>query len=109
MFLWLGDNIYADSDQPDALVDLYARGRTVERLEPLLRSVPQLATWDDHDFGYNDSEGRSAYKAQSLRVFRSLRANTSYGEYDNTGVNFPQHSGAGETFHPACRTHTDTP
>src|SRR3546814_12661144 len=82
MFLWLGDNIYADSDQPDALVDLYARGRTVERLEPLLRSVPQLATWDDHDFGYNDSDGRSAYKAQSLPVFRSFWANPSYGESD---------------------------
>src|SRR3546814_20559012 len=88
MFLWLGDNIYADSDQPDALVDLYARGRTVERLEPLLRSVPQLATWDDHDFGYNASAGRSASKAQSLRVFPSLRAHPSYGASDKPAVYF---------------------
>src|SRR3546814_7724474 len=30
MFLWLVDNIYAVSDQPDTMVDLYDRGRTVE-------------------------------------------------------------------------------
>src|SRR3546814_820894 len=50
MWLWRGDNICADSDQPGALVDLYAGGRTVERLEPLLRSLPQRAPWDDRDF-----------------------------------------------------------
>src|SRR3546814_5834585 len=42
MFLWLGDNIYADSDQPDALVDLYARGRRsaehTSELQSLMRN-----------------------------------------------------------------------
>lgn len=77
MFLWLGDNIYADSDQPAALADLYGRGRVVPSLEPLLRSVPQLATWDDHDFGYNDSDGRSPFKADALRIFKRFWANPS--------------------------------
>ncbi|WP_036135977.1 alkaline phosphatase D family protein [Luteimonas mephitis] len=107
MFLWLGDNIYADSDQANALVDLYARGRSVERLEPLLRSVPQLATWDDHDFGYNDSDGRSTSKAQSLRVFRSFWANPAYGERDNPGVYFRQHYGGVDFFVLDGRYHRD--
>jgi alkaline phosphatase D len=36
-FLWLGDNIYADSDDPGAITALYGQSRTVERLEPFLR------------------------------------------------------------------------
>ena len=98
MFLWLGDNIYADSDQPAALADLYGRGRVVERLEPLLRSTPQLATWDDHDFGYNDSDGRSPYKAASLQVFRNFWANPAYGEPGNPGVYFKQVYGGVDFF-----------
>lgn len=98
MFFWLGDNIYADSDQPDALADLYGRGRVVERLEPLLRSVPQLATWDDHDFGFNASDGGSPVKDESLAVFRQYWANPSYGEDDNPGTYFRQHYGGVDFF-----------
>jgi len=98
MFFWLGDNIYADSDQPATLADLYGRGRVVERLEPFLRSTPQLATWDDHDFGYNDSDGRSPYKAQSLQVFKNFWANPGYGEAGNPGVYFSQHYGGVDFF-----------
>lgn len=98
MFFWLGDNIYADSDQPSALADMYGRGRVVERLEPLLRTTPQLATWDDHDFGYNDSDGRSPFKQASLQVFRNFWANPSYGEPGNPGVYFKQHYGGVDFF-----------
>jgi alkaline phosphatase D len=97
-FIWLGDNIYADSDQPAALSDLYGRGRIVERLEPLLRTTPQLATWDDHDFGYNDSDGESPFKAEALQVFKNYWANPAYGEADNPGVYFVQHYGGVDFF-----------
>lgn len=107
MFLWLGDNIYADSDQRAALVDLYGRGRVVERLEPFLRSTPQLATWDDHDFGYNDSDGRNPFKAQSLAVFRNFWANPGYGEKENPGVYFKQHYGGVDFFVLDGRYHRD--
>lgn len=107
LFLWLGDNIYADSDTTAALVDLYGRGRAVERLEPLLRSVPQLATWDDHDFGYNDSDRLSPFKAESLRLFRSFWANPAYGEEDNPGVYFRQHYGGVDFFVLDGRYHRD--
>jgi len=98
LFLWLGDNIYGDSDQPAVLTDLYARGRAVPNLEPLLRSVPQLATWDDHDFGYNDSDGLSPFKCESLRIFKRFWANPDYGEADNPGVYFKQHYGGVDFF-----------
>ncbi len=106
-FIWLGDNIYGDSDWADGLVDLYARGRNVERLEPLLRSTPQIATWDDHDFGYNDSAGSNPFKADSLRIFRSFWANPSYGEADNPGVYFRQQYGGVDFFVLDGRYHRD--
>ncbi|WP_146907091.1 alkaline phosphatase D family protein [Arenimonas daejeonensis] len=107
LFFWLGDNIYADSDNVEALVDLYGRGRAVERLEPFLRSTPQLATWDDHDFGYNDSDGDNPFKAESLRVFRNFWANPSYGESNNPGVYFKQHYGGVDFFVLDGRYHRD--
>ncbi|MCA0395024.1 MAG: alkaline phosphatase D family protein [Proteobacteria bacterium] len=107
MFLWLGDNIYADSDQPAALTDLYARGRVVPSLEPLLRSVPQLATWDDHDFGYNDSDGLSPFKADALRIFKRFWANPSYGQANDPGVYCRQHYGGVDFFILDGRYHRD--
>lgn len=98
LFFWLGDNIYGDSDQASALMDLYSRGRTVERLQPLIRSTPQFAIWDDHDFGYNDSDGRSPFKQTSLDVFKRVWANPSYGEADNPGVYFKQTYGGVDFF-----------
>jgi alkaline phosphatase D len=108
MFLWLGDNIYADSDQPAAITDLYARGRTVPSLEPLLRSVPQLATWDDHDFGYNDSDRHSPFREQSLRLFNRFWANPSSGEPGNPGVYCKQHYGGVDFFILDGRYHRDS-
>jgi alkaline phosphatase D len=97
MFFWLGDNIYADTVDSAATSDLYSRQRTVESLEPLLRSTPQLATWDDHDFGFNDSDGSNPFKQEALRLFRSYWANPSYGSGGLPGVWF-KHSYGGVDF-----------
>ncbi|MFV3127202.1 alkaline phosphatase D family protein [Niveispirillum sp. KHB5.9] len=107
LFFWLGDNIYGDSDEPAALAELYGRGRLVRRLEPLLRSKPQLAIWDDHDFGYNGSDGTSPYKDASLKLFRNFWANPSYGAADNPGVYFKQSYGGVDFFFLDGRYHRD--
>lgn len=88
LFLWLGDNIYADSEAPEAIADEYRRQRAVRSMQPLIRTTPQLAIWDDHDFGYNNSDGTSPYKAASLETFRHYWANPSYGLPDTPGVFF---------------------
>ena len=98
LFLWLGDNVYADSDSVGSLVDLYSHGRAVDRLVPLLRSTPHLATWDDHDFAFNDSDRHNPVRAQALQVFKAFWANPSYGEADNPGVYFRQSYGGVDFF-----------
>lgn len=107
LFFWLGGNIYADSDQPQAMADLYRRGRNVRSLEPLLCSVPQLAIWDDHDFAYNDSDAGNPIKAESLALFRHYWANPAFGEDGAPGVYFRQHYGGVDFFFLDGRYHRD--
>ena len=88
LFVWLGDNIYGDSERPELLAEEYRRQRNVAALEPLLASVPQIATWDDHDFGLNNADRTYSARADSLRVFRNYWANPASGLPDTPGVFF---------------------
>ena len=49
LFLWIGDNIYGDTLDPDILREEYRRQLDVPGLQPLLHNTPHLAVWDDHD------------------------------------------------------------
>ncbi|RYD64707.1 MAG: hypothetical protein EOP58_09015, partial [Sphingomonadales bacterium] len=109
LFLWLGDNIYADSDMEAAFTDNYARQRAVSSLQPLLRSVPQLATWDDHDFGYNDSDGANPAKSMTLKLFKRWWANPSAGTADTPGIFFRHSFGPIDIFMLDGRYHRDSP
>jgi len=88
LFVWLGDNIYGDSERPELLAEEYRRQRNVAALEPLLVSVPQIATWDDHDFGLNNADRTYSARSDSLRVFRSYWANPASGLPETPGVFF---------------------
>lgn len=109
LFLWLGDNIYADSDAEPAFTDLYARQRNVDSLQPLLRSVPQLAIWDDHDFGYNDSDSANPVKGMTLNLFKRWWANPAGGLPDTPGVFFRHSFGPIDIFMLDGRYHRDSP
>jgi alkaline phosphatase D len=109
LFLWLGDNIYADSDSETAFSALYSRQRNVPALVPLLRSVPQLAIWDDHDFGYNDSDRRNGAKAMTRRLFDRWWANPASGLPDTPGIFFRHSFGPVDIFMLDGRYHRDPP
>ncbi len=88
LMFFLGDNIYGDSTEPEALADLYRRQREIERLKPFIRATPSLAIWDDHDFGINDSDRNNPVREQSLRLFKQYWANPSYGLPQTPGIFF---------------------
>ena len=88
LFFWLGDNVYADTEAPELIADELKRQRGVERMQPLIRSVPQLAIWDDHDFGYNNSDGSSPGKQRALAVFKRYWPNPASGLPATPGVFF---------------------
>ena len=88
VFFWLGDNIYADSASEWVFAEDYRRQRAIASTLPLMRSVPQLAIWDDHDFGLNNSDRTSPVRDASLAAFKNYWANPSYGQADAPGVYF---------------------
>ncbi len=88
LFFWVGDNIYGDALDSDILREEYLRQRDVDALQSVIRNIPNLATWDDHDFGLNNHDKTNPIKKEALAVFKQVWANPSYGEDDNAGVYF---------------------
>jgi alkaline phosphatase D len=86
--LWLGDNWYTRE------VDLLngwglwyraSRDRAQPVLRNLLKSMPQYAIWDDHDYGPDNSGSSYGLKDVSREIFMKYWCNPFYGE-DQKGI-----------------------
>ena len=87
--LWLGDNVYlreADWTTAAGMRRRYAHTRALPELQPLLAAAFHLATWDDHDYGSNDSDRTFPLRAASLRIFGDYWANPTAGTLETPGV-----------------------
>jgi alkaline phosphatase D len=69
LFVFLGDNIYGDTDHMDTLRAKYGRLAAHTGFQILKKNTPIIATWDDHDFGRNDAGAEYPYKAESKQIF----------------------------------------
>ncbi|HEX7859779.1 MAG TPA: alkaline phosphatase D family protein [Verrucomicrobiae bacterium] len=67
--IMLGDNIYADTTNATVMQAKYNERKQSEFWGKLRKRGPVLATWDDHDFGWNDSGATYAMKRESQRLF----------------------------------------
>jgi len=103
LFLWLGDNIYGDSLVPEVLAAEYRRQRFVESFQPLAHGTPQLATWDDHDFGLDNYDRTNPIKREAQRLFEDYWANPSSGNEHGQGVYFAYRYGGVDFFFLDCR------
>lgn len=81
--LWTGDNWYTRE------VDYYSewglwyrphRDRSLPVLQDFLKAMPHYASWDDHDYGPNNSGSSYVLKNESRNVFMNYWCNPSYGE-----------------------------
>ena len=86
--LQLGDNVYAGSTEPDVQRRIYYWHRRLPAHQKFVTATPTLAIWDDWDYADNDSDGTAPGKDRSLRTFKGLWANPSYGEASNPGIYF---------------------
>jgi len=89
LMLWLGDNLYfqpPDFLDPDAMAARYRRQRSFLPLQKLMTAAPQLAIWDDHDYGPNDADASYTMKGESLKLFQRYWANPSWGLPDVPGT-----------------------
>ena len=80
--LLLGDTPYIDSTDLGVQRTRYGEFVAVQEFTDLLRSRPLYATWDDHDFGRNDTDGRLGGKENVRQAFLEYHANPSYGDGD---------------------------
>ena len=93
--LWLGDNVYlreADWNTRTGIQYRYTRSRKLKELQPLLSKMSHYATWDDHDFGPNNSDRSFVHKDLTLQAFKDFWANPSYGSPDHPGGIYSQFS-----------------
>jgi alkaline phosphatase D len=89
LMVWMGDNLYfqpPDELDPSSMAARYRRQRALPALQRLLTAAPQVAIWDDHDYGPNDADMSYVMKGESLALFRRYWANPNYGLPDVPGV-----------------------
>lgn len=69
LFVYLGDNIYGDTHDMNELRAKYAQLAAKPEFQRLKKAVPMVATWDDHDYGSNDSGRHYPEKVASKELF----------------------------------------
>ncbi|MFG0307494.1 MAG: alkaline phosphatase D family protein [Phycisphaerales bacterium JB040] len=81
LFLFIGDNQYADFWEKDGemvmepvpgparILEAYLELGTKPGYQALRARCPILATWDDHDYGANDAGSDFAFRAESQELF----------------------------------------
>lgn len=90
VLVWLGDNNYfehgdaANGVPPDyasleRMAYRHAELRALPTLQPVLRTIPNIAIWDDHDYGDANSDRTFPLREGSAILFIRYWANVSYG------------------------------
>lgn len=105
LFLFIGDNHYGNTDELSDLRQYYRWAHERPLRRELLATTPIIATWDDHDFVGNNTDGSEAGKDTALRVFTEYWANPAYGTADAAGTFFSHRWGDLELFVLDVRYH----
>lgn len=69
IFVYLGDNIYGDTYDMKVLQGKYDSLAAKPEFQRLKKNIKLFATWDDHDFGWNDSGKWYPFKKESKEIF----------------------------------------
>lgn len=91
VMVWLGDNTYlreVDWYSWSGILHRNRHTRALKELQPLLSGSHHYATWDDHDFGPNNSDRSFSQKYKALEAFNLYWPNPTSGLPDAPGVFF---------------------
>lgn len=69
LFVLLGDNIYGDTKDMEVLQAKYRLLGNQPGYQKLKGACPIVATWDDHDYGADDSGAEYPMKRESQQIF----------------------------------------
>lgn len=65
LWIWLGDNIYGDSDDMSVMKAKYLRQKYAPEYVTFREALPTIGIWDDHDFGVNNGGSSFPKKDES--------------------------------------------
>ncbi|GAB3953182.1 hypothetical protein GCM10028805_36340 [Spirosoma harenae] len=68
VWIWLGDNIYGDSENMDTLRAKYNTQKSNPVYQQLRQSASIIGVWDDHDYGVNDGGKEYPKRKESQQV-----------------------------------------
>lgn len=69
LWVWLGDNIYADTQDMGLMARYYRQQQRQPGYRQLLQTTPITGIWDDHDYAYDGADKTFEKKAQSQQLF----------------------------------------
>jgi len=69
LFIWGGDNIYADTVRPEEISEAYKLQNSNQEYRLFKSMTPIIGTWDDHDFAHNNATGTFKEKLISKDYF----------------------------------------
>lgn len=69
LWLWGGDNIYSDTDNMQKMWADYQKQYQQHGYLDLIKDIPVMATWDDHDYGLNDGGSEFSKKKEAQQLF----------------------------------------
>jgi alkaline phosphatase D len=67
VWMWMGDNIYADTQDMSVMQALYDRQKAHPGYRRVREAAAVIGTWDDHDYGVNDG-GRAFPRRDSSQT-----------------------------------------
>lgn len=68
LWIWLGDIIYADTEDMAKMKSLYDQQKTQKDYQTFRNKYPVIGIWDDHDYGENDGDKSYPKKAESQQL-----------------------------------------
>ena len=68
-WVWGGDIIYSDTDNPTVLVKNYTKFKNNSNYKKFREKTTIIATWDDHDYGINDGGIENPIKKEAQQAF----------------------------------------
>ena len=77
--VWLGDNVYYFHKHYTSFQGMFTRNLKIRRefpsLSDFLATQPNYSIWDDHDYGWNDSDRKFPLKDSSIIVYKGFWPN----------------------------------
>lgn len=83
LWVWLGDNIYADTDDMQLMEQLYQRQLQHPGYQQLLQTCPVTGIWSDHDYAGDNANKLFAHKKQSQQLFLNFMGIPQQAEVRN--------------------------